>query len=224
VIGDHRVTAAAQEFSMQTLHRVFCTITLATLAACAIGPLQPDLAARAPMLGRFGTIDMPMTTQSEAVRRLFQQGVLQAYAFNEKEAVRQFMAALAADPACAMCAWGVAWQLGPNINAPDRGDLKEARQYVVHAQRHAGAATARERSLIDAMAVRYGVAERASIAAAGPGEGDVCRGAKGGQPAADPLDVAYAERLPRLAAGIAGRQRPPLRCGRSTRAASRWRP
>lgn len=183
---------------MQTPHRVLCAITLATLTACAIGPLQPDLAARAPLLGGFGTIDVPMTSQSDAARRLFQQGVLQAYAFNEKEAVRQFKAALAADPACAICAWGVAWQLGPNINAPDRGDLKEARQHVVHAQRHAGAATARERSLIDAMAVRYGVAESASIAAGGPGEGDVCRGGKGGtggKPAADPLDVAYTERL-----------------------------
>jgi tetratricopeptide (TPR) repeat protein len=186
----------------RSLRRPLAAVALAALTACAIGPLQPDLAARAPALGGFGTIDVPVTTQSDAARRLFQHGVLQAYAFNEKEAVRQFKAALAADPACAICAWGVAWQLGPNINAPDRdesgGDLKEARQYVVHAQRHAAAATARERSLIEAMAVRYGVAERASIAAAGPGEGDVCRGAKSGKgakPAADPLDTAYAERL-----------------------------
>jgi hypothetical protein len=170
-------------------------VALAALTACAIGPLQPDLTARAPTLDGFGTIDMPISTKSDAARRLFQQGVLQAYAFNEKEAVRQFKAALAADPACALCAWGVAWQLGPNINMQQRGDLKEARQYVVHAQRHAPAASARERSLIDAMALRYGVAERTSSAAAGPGEGDVCRGSKGGKPTADPLDIAYAERL-----------------------------
>jgi hypothetical protein len=171
-------------------------VTLAVLTACAIAPLQPDLTARAPVLEGFGAIDVPVTTQSEAARQLFQQGMLQAYAFNEKEAVRQFKAALAADPACAMCAWGVAWQLGPNINMPERGDLREARQYVVHAQRHANGSTARERSLIDAMAVRYGVAERASTAARGPSEGDVCRGAgKGGKQAADPLDAAYAERL-----------------------------
>jgi hypothetical protein len=176
--------------------RALGAVALAALTACALGPLQPDLAARAPVLTGFGTIDVPITTNSEAARRLFQQGVLQAYAFNEKEAVRQFKAALAADPACAMCAWGVAWQLGPNINAPDRGDLKVARQYVAHAQRHAAAATARERGLIDAMAARYGAAERANtVAAAGPGPGDVCRGGKGGKTAADPLDVAYAERL-----------------------------
>jgi hypothetical protein len=117
-------------------------VALAALTACAIGPLQPDLTARAPTLDGFGTIDMPISTKSDAARRLFQQGVLQAYAFNEKEAVRQFKAALAADPACALCAWGVAWQLGPNINMQQRGDLKEARQYVVHAQRHAPAASA----------------------------------------------------------------------------------
>ncbi len=180
---------------MQSRHRPFSAIALAALTACAIGPLHPDLTARAPTLGGFGTLDVPITTKSEAAQRLFQQGVLQAYAFNEVEAVRQFKAALAADPACAMCAWGVAWQLGPNINAPDRGDLREARQYVEHAHSHASGSTARERGLIDAMAVRYGVAERAGTAACGPNEGDVCRGSGKGGKAADPLDVAYAERL-----------------------------
>jgi predicted Zn-dependent protease len=173
-------------------------VALAVLSACAIAPLQPDLTARAPVLDGFGSIDVPLTTASDAARRLFQQGLLQAYAFNEKEAARQFKAALAADPACALCAWGVAWQLGPNINAPERGDLREARQYIVHAQRHADAATARERGLIDAMAVRYGVAERTGTAdgvASGPAQGDVCRGARGGAAKADPLDVAYADRL-----------------------------
>ena len=179
---------------MPTLHRSVSAIGWAALTACAIGPLQPDLSARAPIFDGFGTIDVPVSTKSDAARRLFQQGLLQAYAFNEKEAVRQFKAALAADPACALCAWGVAWQLGPNINAPERGDLREARQYVVHAQRHGDGSTTRERSLIEAMAVRYGVAERANVAA-GPGDGDVCRGAKGGKQAADPMDVAYAERL-----------------------------
>jgi tetratricopeptide (TPR) repeat protein len=175
--------------------RTLGAVTLAVVTACAIAPLQPDLAARAPVLDGFGAIDVPLTTSSSTARRLFQQGLLQAYAFNEKEAARQFKAALAADPACAMCAWGVAWQLGPNINAPERGDLREARQYIVHAQRHAEAGTVRERSLIDAMALRYGVAERASAAASGPTQGDVCRGARGGAAKADPLDVAYAERL-----------------------------
>jgi len=170
-------------------------VALAALTACAITPLQPDLAAKAPTLDGFGTTDWRVTTRSDAAQRLFQQGVLQAYAFNEAEAVRQFKAALAADASCAMCAWGVAWQLGPNINAPQRGDLKEARQYIDHAQRHAAPGSARERALIDAMAARYGLAARSNVAADGPSAGDVCRGARGGSKDANPQDVAYADRL-----------------------------
>lgn len=168
-------------------------VALATLAACAIAPLQPDLGAKAPELEGFGRIDTPVTTRSDAARRLYHSGVLQAYAFNEKEAVRQFKAALAIDPSCAMCAWGVAWQLGPNINAQERGDLTEARQYIDHAVRHAQDANARERALIDAMAARYDVAARAGPAFT-PSEADVCRGARASKEA-HPLDTVYAERM-----------------------------
>jgi hypothetical protein len=174
------------------LHRI-SLVALAALAACAIVPLQPDLGAKAPVLDGFGRSDAPVTTRSDAARRLYHAGVLQAYAFNEKEAVRQFKAALAADPTCAMCAWGVAWQLGPNINAPQRGDLTEARQYIDHASRQAQNASARERALIDAMAVRYDVAARAGPAFT-PSEADVCGGARANTDA-NPLDIAYAERL-----------------------------
>ena len=80
-------------------------VVLAALAACAMVPLQPDLGAKAPVLEGFGRSDMPVTTRSDVARRLYHAGVLQSYAFNEKEAVRQFKAALAADPTCAMCAW-----------------------------------------------------------------------------------------------------------------------
>ncbi|WP_298835695.1 hypothetical protein [uncultured Piscinibacter sp.] len=168
-------------------------VVLGVLAACALVPLQPDRGATAPQLEGFGRIDAPVTTRSDAARRLYHAGVLQAYAFNEKEAVRQFKAALAIDPTCAMCAWGVAWQLGPNINARERGDLTEARRYIDHASRHGQDASARERALIDAMATRYDVAARTGPAFT-PSDADVCRGARGDK-AAHPLDIAYAERL-----------------------------
>lgn len=115
---------------------------LALLAACAL-PLQPDLKATAPDLPGYGSLQWTVRTASPQAQRLFEQGVLQAYAFNEKEAVRQFKAALAADVRCALCASGVAWQLGPNINAPSRGDLTEARRYAGHALRHAEYSSAR---------------------------------------------------------------------------------
>jgi hypothetical protein len=177
-------------------------VGLAALAACAIAPLQPDLGAKAPALDGFGQSDASVTTRSDAARRLYHAGVQQAYAFNEKEAVRQFKAALAADPTCAMCAWGVAWQLGPNINAQQRGDLTEARQYIDHALRQAQNASAREHALIDAMAARYDVAARAGPAFT-PSEADVCRSARASKDA-NPLDTAYAERLHALVTAYPG--------------------
>lgn len=165
------------------------------LAACALAPLQPDPGAKAPLLDGFGRSEWAATTRSEQARRHFNDGVLQAYAFNEHEAVRQFKAALALDPRCAICAWGVAWQLGPNINAPQRGDLTEARQYIVHAQRHADGATARERALIDAMALRYGERPAADVKRDGPAAAGVCRSGGTGDAKVDPQDRAYAERL-----------------------------
>ena len=40
-----------------------------------------------------------------------------AWGFNPAEAARSFAAATEADPRCALCCWGLAWSLGPNINA-----------------------------------------------------------------------------------------------------------
>ncbi len=177
-----------------------CLLSLCVLASCSGLPLQVDRSARAPRLEGYGSVDLAVTTRSDEARRLFDQGMAQAYAFNEVEAVRMFKAALAADPDCALCAWGVAWQLGPNINAPDRGDLAEAKRYVDLAVRLRANASPRERDLIDAMALRYGHAsQKATVAVL---TAPVCGQKSGGSAKrADPLDVAYADRLHALADG-----------------------
>jgi hypothetical protein len=171
---------------------------LAGLASCANLPFSPDRSARAPVLTGFGRIDVPLTTQVPAARELFQQGVLQAYAFNEVEAVRLFKAALAQDPDCVLCAWGVAWQLGPNINDGDRSKVDEALRYIDHARRHSDRSTPRERALLGALAVRYGHASAARETA--PLTAEVC-GQKGAEDEdkADPLDIAYAQRMREIA-------------------------
>ena len=171
------------------------------LCACALGPLQVDRSARAPVLAGFGHGEMSITTQSIEARRWFEQGMEQAYAFNEFEAVRTFKAALAQDPSCAMCAWGVAYQLGPNINATARGDLTEALRYVDLAVRLSTNATPRERGLIEALALRYGHASTKAEAAVAMAP--VCRAGGSGEKA-DPLDIAYAERMRALADRFAG--------------------
>jgi len=165
---------------------------LTALGACALLPFSPDRRATAPVLDGFGSSSLAPLQANEAARRLFAQGMAQAYAFNEVEAVRAFKAALAQDPGCALCAWGVAYALGPNINNTDRGDLKEALQHVDHALKHSAGASARDLALIESLALRYGHGSEARNLA--PLQGAVC-GAGGTEEKADPLDIAYAERM-----------------------------
>ncbi len=178
---------------------VAAAAALTVLAACAVLPFSPDLGARAPVLEGYGRSDMAITTSVAAARQTFERGMLQAYAFNEVEAVRVFKAALAQDPGCAMCAWGVAWQLGPNINAPERGDLSEAVRYVDYALRQSARVTPRERALIDSLALRYAHASQARETA--PLLAEVCgkSGANDDNEKPHPLDIAYAQRLRGLA-------------------------
>ena len=179
--------------------RGFAALAVALVGACATGPVEPDRAARAPELTGFGELQVPISTASAAAQRWYTQGVLQAYAFNEIEAVRMFKAALAADPACAMCAWGVAWQLGPNINSTGRGKVPGALPYLDLALRHAANVTPRERAMIDALALRYAHASQAKETAPLLAERCGPNGAMGDDDdKADPLDLLYADRLHQL--------------------------
>ena len=175
-------------------------LVLGLSGACTVAP--PSLVergARAPLLDGYGDATLQPSRANEAARRLFAQGMAQAYAFNRPEAIRAFKAALAQDPACAMCAWGVAWQLGPNINNPKRGDLAEALRHVDHALKHAGGLSARDRALVEALALRYG---RGGASEPVPPAPDICRapGANARSEPADPLDIAYAARMRELVA------------------------
>jgi tetratricopeptide (TPR) repeat protein len=165
------------------------------VAACAGVAPPVDREATAPELPGFGVVQMTVTTNVPAARQWYLQGVQQAYAFNEREAVRSFKKALAQDAQCAACAWGVAWQLGPNINAVERGDMSEAVRYARLAQSLAGKATPLERELIEAMVVRY--AKGGDAAATALVQADMC--GSGGTNKAHPLDIAYALELRAIA-------------------------
>lgn len=167
-------------------------LSLALVGACTTASQGIDAAATAPVLDGYGASTLQPSQANAAAQRLFAQGVAQAYAFDRPEAIRAFKAALARDPGCALCAWAVAWQLGPNINNTSRGDLGEARRYVALAQRNARGASARDRALVDSLALRYGAA---GGAVQGLPLAEVCRA--GGDPV-DPLDRAYAARMREL--------------------------
>ena len=164
------------------------------LTACAMF-FQPDRNARAPVLEGFGTLAWPITTTVPEAQALFTRGMLQSYAFNENEAARTFKAALAKDPNCAMCAWGVAYALGPNINSGPRGDVSEARRYAAYAKARLAGATPRELALIDALVLRYADAKRI-----GPMDAPLLAATCGkpGVEPANPLDVAYARKMREL--------------------------
>ena len=53
---------------------------------------------------------------------VFNQGLRLTYAFNHSEVQRAFRKAQKLDPDCAMCFWGEALVLGPNINLPMQED------------------------------------------------------------------------------------------------------
>ncbi|HXH06069.1 MAG TPA: hypothetical protein VNI83_05690 [Vicinamibacterales bacterium] len=118
---------------------------------------QPSAAgALAPRLQNLGAHTFPVTTTSERAQRFVDQGVNLAYGFNHAEAARAFAEAARLDPDCAMCYWGHALVLGPNINAPmDPADEPKAHALVQKALALRPRATPRERAYIEALAARY---------------------------------------------------------------------
>lgn len=104
-----------------------------------------------------GEWTQPITTSVAAAKPFFDQGLRLTYAFIHDEAARSFEEALRLDPGCAMCAWGVAYALSPNINLPMSAEAEaRALAAIRRAQSLAGGVTARERAYIEAMAQRFG--------------------------------------------------------------------
>jgi tetratricopeptide (TPR) repeat protein len=144
------------------------------LCACT-KPAAPTV----PLYDNLGNHHHQITTSSPEAQQYFDQGMRLSYAFNHGEAIRAFKQAIALDDECAMCYWGVAFALGPNINAPITDPAAtEAYQAIETAKQHASGATDKERAYIEALARRYVADPRA---------------------ARPPLDAAYAEAMRELA-------------------------
>jgi tetratricopeptide (TPR) repeat protein len=137
---------------------------------------SPDFANTYPPLWEgLGTRSYKITTNDPQAQAYFNQGLLLAYGFNHDEARRAFREAQRRDPECAMCFWGEALVLGPNINMPFAEEaIAPAYAAVQKAQALAASntknpVTGRERALITALATRYSPdpkAERAVLDAA----------------------------------------------------------
>lgn len=143
--------------------------TRSLLAAAAVAapasatgavPLYPDLTGSA----------FPLSTRNRDARRWFSQGLLLTYGFNHAGAVASFRRAQQIDPACALCWWGEAMALGPNINAAmDGRDRPAALAALDRAVALKASASPLEQALIEALATRYSrdpAADRAALDAA----------------------------------------------------------
>lgn len=109
-----------------------------------------------PLWDNLGSVSMLVTTANPRAQRYFDQGLRLAYAFNHAEARRAFRTAQRLDPECAMCYWGEALVLGPNINAPMEPEaLPPALNALGRAEAKAAGTSVSEQALIAALGKRY---------------------------------------------------------------------
>jgi hypothetical protein len=163
------------------------TVLLCALCACLLAcdrkagetsapPALPNAAEDAvaaavqPLFDGLGGLHFAITTTSKDAQRYFDQGLMLSFAFNHAAADLAFTEAARRDPQCAMCYWGSALVLGPNINAAMESDVA-ARAYELSQRALTVGARlgGKERTLIDALAKRYAAAptpDRAPLDAA----------------------------------------------------------
>jgi len=148
--GDHGDKRGAELFGPGVVHA-------AGLAAPALPAGSP------PLYEGLGEMGMEITTAEPLARAYFDQGLRLIWGFNHAEAARSFRAGQAADPDCAMCFWGEAFALGPNINDAMADEaVRPAWEAIGRARALAGGVSAKERALIEALAARYGANAMAS--------------------------------------------------------------
>ncbi|HSD70720.1 MAG TPA: hypothetical protein VLB07_14270 [Woeseiaceae bacterium] len=150
----------------QTFFSIALALTVALSACTREKPAETELelAARAgaPLFDGMGNHHHPITTSDPAAQRYFDQGLVIDFAFNHAESARSFRAAQKLDPSCAMCYWGEALALGPNINVTSNGkavmsddERRTAYAAIQKALTLKAGASQKEQDYIDAMATRY---------------------------------------------------------------------
>ncbi len=131
------------------------TLVFGLLFAPAV--LAQEQAHRAPLFDGLGTHHHDVITDSDLAQQYFDQGLVLAFGFNHGEAHRSFLQAAREDSSCAMCWWGAAWVLGPNINAAmNPADAPEAWRLLKNAQSVANGVSPREKAYVSALSKRYG--------------------------------------------------------------------
>lgn len=159
---------------MQPILRTTLSLALASAFGVARLPAQehehhPPAAdtAGTPLYDNLGNLHHSITTQSPVTQKYFDQGLRLTYAFNHDEAIKSFKEGIKHDSTCAMCYWGIAYALGPNINLPmDTSVVQPAWDAIQTATKYSAGTTAKEQAYIKALSERYSSdrsANRASL-------------------------------------------------------------
>jgi tetratricopeptide (TPR) repeat protein len=118
--------------------------------------LPGDINAPPPLVEGLGNAHLAITTSVPMTQAYFDQGVRYLHGFNHAEAIRAFRQAQRLDPNCAMCFWGEAFALGPNINAAmEAADNAPAYAAARRAHELRANASPMEQAFIEALQARY---------------------------------------------------------------------
>jgi tetratricopeptide (TPR) repeat protein len=131
--------------------------TAANLFAAATLACAFDARAdTAPLLEGLASPAVRKASALPLAQRYFAQGMALAWGFNPAEAARSFAAATKADPRCALCYWGLAWSLGPSINADmAAGSAARVNDALARARVLSETVPRRDRAVIEALSARH---------------------------------------------------------------------
>jgi len=142
---------------------LFCLV-IAIMASTNILAKDKILISKtqAPLLKGLGEHTHKISSEIEGVQRYFDQGLIMSFAFNHAEAIRSFIGSQRLDPECAMCFWGEALALGPNINVNSDGKVIMSSENRIQAYKAINKALnlskkspEKEQDYIRALSVRY---------------------------------------------------------------------
>lgn len=133
---------------------ILTIVTYLTIFSCTQKENAPKF--EAPLFNNLGSNHLEITTSNEWSQKFFDQGLTLTYGLNHAEAMRSFKEAARLDEECAMCYWGMAYVLGPNINsAMDSTLVEEANGYISQARRFMDKVSPFEQQMISAIDKRY---------------------------------------------------------------------
>ena len=133
------------------------TVLLIVISPLIIDNFQANAKlANVKLKQNLGNYHFPISSKSELAQKYFDQGLTLTYGFNHAEAARVFETATKVDSDCVMCYWGLAYILGPNINAPmGEEQVSPAWQAIQKAIAVSDKGSPKEQAYIQALAQRY---------------------------------------------------------------------